>query len=209
VINKPTFCMFWTQVAIVSSSCSINTLEDPLSWFWFYHWGDLKMRLVKCSNTCNLSLEMCVTFPLYDASMASSNCQFVHLSHLDALGCLLVMVELCTIIVTRWHCCYVVVVVDYKCWFTYVIKVVGWGCWLSSSSQLVLETPLHWFLSTLRCVWGQSSNSAPLVCGYKTFSHIGRFILALLIMGPISKHSGMSTQVLQEVQVGVSYMKTN
>jgi hypothetical protein len=201
--------MFWTQMVIVSSSCSINTLGGPLSCFWFYHWGDLRMRLVRCSNTCNLSLKMCVPFPLHDASMASSNCQFVHLSHLDALGCLLGMVELCTIIVTRWHYYYVVVVVDYKCQFTYVVNVVGWGCWLSSFSKFVLETPLHRFLSTLRCVGGQSSNSAPLVCGYRVFSHIGRFILALFIMGPIFKHLGMSTQVLQEVQVGGSYMKTN
>jgi hypothetical protein len=141
--------------------------------------------------------------------MASSNCQFVHLSHLVALGCLLVMVQFCSIIVTRRHCYYVVVVVDYKCWFSYVVKVVGWGCWLSSSSQLVLETPFHRFLNTLRCVGRQSSNSAPLVCGYKGFSHIGRFILALLIMGLISKHLRMSTPIQQEVQVGVSYMKTN
>jgi hypothetical protein len=118
------------------------------------------------------------------------------------------MVELCTIVVTRWHCYYVVVVVDYKCWFTYVVRVVGWGCWLFSFSQLVLETPLHCFLGTLRCVGGQSTDSAPLICGCRAFSRIGRFILALFIMGPISKHSRMSIQVLQEVQVGVSYMKT-
>jgi hypothetical protein len=139
--------MFWTQVAIVSSSCSINTLRGPFSYFRFYHLGDLRMRLMKCSNTCNLSLKICVPFPLHDASMASSNCQFVHLSHLDALSCLLVMVELCIIIVTKWHYYYVVIVVDYKYWFTYVVKVVSWGCWLSPSSQLVLETPLHWFLT--------------------------------------------------------------
>ncbi len=138
--------------------------------------------------------------PLSIAFMASSSCWSIHLPHLDALGCLLVLAKFCIVIVVGWHCYYVI---GCKCWFTFVVRVVGWGCHFFWSSQLILETSLHCFLRTLRHVGRQFANGAPLVCGYKASFCISKFILVLLLLGPISKHLEVSIQVLQEVQIHV------
>jgi hypothetical protein len=65
---------------------------------------------------------------------------------LNALGCLLVMVEFYIVVVTWWLCCCVVVVASYECWITSVIGVVGWGCWyfLSSLKPHFVILLAHW-----------------------------------------------------------------
>ncbi len=54
----------------------------------------------------------------------------------------------------------------------------------------------------------QFISGAPLVCCYRASYRIGRFILILFLLVPISKHLVVSVQILQKVQTHVSYMKT-
>jgi hypothetical protein len=84
------------------------------SWFVFY----LECDKGNESSSYQTYIEVCYSYvlvfffykirileyvcPISITSMASSICWFVHLPRLDALGCLLVVVELCTIIMTRW-----------------------------------------------------------------------------------------------------------
>lgn len=139
----------------------LTHLGAPLFYFCLYHWSDLKVRLTKCSKYLLAFLKD--VSPLSIAFMASSSCWYIHLPHLDAFGYLLVLAKFCIVVVVGWH----YYVIGCKCWFTCVVKVVGWGCQFFWSSQSILETPLHCFLHTLRCVGRQSTNGAPLVCGYK------------------------------------------
>jgi hypothetical protein len=57
--------------------------------------------------------------PLSIASMAFSSCWFIHMPCLNAIGCLLVLVEFCIIVVTRCHC---------RCdWLQVLIHMCCWG----------------------------------------------------------------------------------
>jgi len=114
----------------------------------------------------------------------------------------------CIVVVARWHCCCFMSLVGIACWHCCVVGVVGWRWCFSSSSSLVLETLLHYFLGTLRCDGVPFVSGASLVCCYRDSSCIGRFILALVLLVPISKHLVAFVQVLQEVQTYVSCMKT-
>ncbi len=115
VTNKLTFCMFWTQVVIASSSYFVNTPWGPI-------FKLLVLPLMWFKSEVNKMFQYLLAFfkdvcPLYNVSMASSNWWFTHLPYLDALGCLLILAKLCKVVVIRDHCHCVDVVVGCKCWF--------------------------------------------------------------------------------------------
>jgi hypothetical protein len=76
---------------------------------------------------------------------------------------------------------------------------------------MILEMPLRHFYETFKCVAMEFVSGAPLAhCDdrCKAQSCIGALILALFLLVLISKHLGVSAQVLLEIQICVSCMKT-
>jgi hypothetical protein len=71
---------------------------------------------------------------------------------------------------------------------------------------LVFETLLHCFFGTLRCDGMSFVSGASIVHCCRDSCRIGRFILALLLLLPISKHLVAFVQVLQKVQTFVFCM---
>jgi hypothetical protein len=92
-----------------------------------------------------------------------------------------------------------------------VIGVTSCGGQLSCYGQVALAMPLHHFHGTFKCVAVQFVSGAPLThCDdhYRAQLCIGALILVLFLLVLISKHSGVSVQVLLKVGICASYMKT-
>jgi hypothetical protein len=141
-------------------------------------------------------------------------CWSIHLVRLVALGILLILVDLCIFTMGRWHWCCVGAWVSCDCGVSCIVGVIGVTCCggrFSCSTQVVLEMPLRHFHGTFKCVAVQFVNGAPLArCDDHCWVQlcIGALILTLFLLVLISKHSRVSIQVLLEVQICVSYMKT-
>ncbi len=153
VIDNTTIYMFKTQVTIIASSCFVSTPWDPtfllfvlpLRWFESEVSGTFQYLVAFRKEVCLISI----------TSMASSKCWYIHLACLVALGILLILVDLCIFITGGCHCCYVGVWVgfDYGVFrIVGVIVVTSCGGQFSCSTQVILETPLHCFHGTFKCV---------------------------------------------------------
>jgi hypothetical protein len=90
----------------------------------------------------------------------------------------------------KMDCC-CVVMIGYKCWFTNVIGFCRWRMLVFLVFIIGTWNPipsLSWH--KFRCVERKFSNGTPLVHGCKASSHISRFILSLLLLGPVSNTWG-------------------
>jgi len=146
--------------------------------------------------------------------MASSRCWSLHLACLVALGLLLVLVDLCIFTMGRWHCCCASAWASCDYGVFYIVGVIGVTCCGSQFccyAQVVLEMSLQHFHGTFKCVAILFIIGAPLArcddcCRVRLC--IGALILVLFLLVLISKHSGVSIEVLLKVQICASYMKT-
>jgi len=152
--------------------------------------------------------------PLSTMSMASSRCWSFHLACLVGLGILLVLVDLCIFTMGRWHCRCVSAWASCDYGISYIVGVIGVTCCGSQFScyaQVVFEMPLWHFHGTFKCVAILFVIGAPLACcddHCRVQPCIGAPILVLFLLVLISKRSGVSIEVLLEVQICASYMKT-
>ncbi len=127
--NRPIVCMFWTQVVLISSFYFINTPWGPTFLIPILpsRWSKSKFNIMFQYLLAFLE----DVYPLSIASMTFSSCWFIHMPCLKAIGCLLVLVEFCIIVVTRWLllcCCYG--------WLQVLIHMCCWGGRLDMSILL-------------------------------------------------------------------------